>query len=240
MPELDPFELRLARAVRALADGADTRVDAATMARQAVGRRPFWSVGWPAQRLPTPASMLLVVGLTVALYGGLLVAGGAPWGQPGLVAPSPSPTVAPPTAAPSPATSGVGNLHVTGAGAFAIISQGTTVQVGQTTQLRGFVATTSDRTSDPRVTGTGTLRLSIDSQGAVGREWGTYRLETADGVWEGAVTGADWSDGNESDVVGWLTGSGGYAGLTYFIDVRSSNLTTTIDGVIYSGTPPEP
>lgn len=244
MAELDPFELRLTRAIRSVADRADTRVDAIAVATEAIGRRRPRPAILAWRRLPAPALILLLLALSLALFG-LSSMIGAMRDRSMLVVPPPTqPALATgalaPTATPLPSDGGRGARNVAGTGSFAIVDPGTTVRGGDGTQVRGFVATSTDAMSDPRASGTGTLRLSIDTFGAVGREWGTYQLATAKGAWLGSVSGAAWGDGNESDVAGYLVGSGVYAGLTYYIHVRSTSFSTDIDGIIYPGSPPGP
>jgi len=238
MPELDPFEARIAAAVQSLADRTDMRVDAAAVARETVGRRPFWSIAWPWLRVPLPAAMLLLLALTLALVAGMALVGALP-DRLSLLAPLPTPT-AEVSVAPSPTGDGPGVAYVAGTGTFSIVSPGTTVELGDGSQIRGFVATSAVVMDDPRVTGTGTLRLSVDTEGRIGTEWGTYRLETADGAWEGALAGGSWNDGSASDVAGYLVGSGLYEGYSYYIDVRSSGFAMELEGIIFPGPPPGP
>jgi hypothetical protein len=242
MPELDPFEARLTRAVHAFADRAETRVDPISVADQAIGHRRFASLSWLGHTVPVPVSILLVLGLLLALLA-WSVGVGAPWNQRTSIVLLPAPTATPtataaPTVRPMPTTDGAGVEYVTGTGMLSIVESGTSVRVGAVTQVRGYVASAVDTMNDPRVTGTGTLRLSIDTFDGVGSESGTYWLESADGSWEGTVSGLGWSDGEASAVTGWLVGSGAYAGWTYYIDIRSSGLQTELSGVIYPGSPP--
>ena len=242
MPELDQFEGRLAAAVHAFADRADTRVDPLAVAERAIGRRRFASLVWLGRPLPVTASILLVLGLLLALLA-WSVGVGAPWDHRTSIVLLPAPTAAPttgPSATLMPTTDGAGAEHVTGSGTFSIVDSGTSTQVGDTTQLRGFVEQSTDTMNDPRVSGTGTLRLSIDTHDQVGTEWGTYRLVNADGAWEGPLAGAAWSGGDASAVTGYLVGSGANAGWTYYIDVRSSGFATELKGIIFPGPPPGP
>ena len=238
MPELDPFEMRLAAAVHALADRADTRVDAAAVARETIGRRPFWSAAWSWLQVPLPAAVLLILALTLALVAGTAFVGGLR-DRPSLFAPLPTPT-SEVTVAPSPTGDVTGSSSVTGTGTFSIVSPGTTAEVGGGTQIRGFVATGTVVMDDPRVTGTVTLRLSLDTHGSVGTEWGTYRLETADGAWEGTLAGGSWNDGDASDVAGYLVGSGDFEGYSFYVDIRSSGFAMELEGIIFPGPPPGP
>jgi hypothetical protein len=235
MAELDPFDLRLAAAVRALADGADTRVDAIAVAVGSVGRRRRWPLSLAGLPMPVPATVLVLLGLLLALFASM------PSGSPHLNAgPIVAPMMTPAPTGSIPSTDGVGDEYVSGTGTFWIVSSGTSAQVGEVTAVRGFQATSRDAMNDPRVSGTGTLLLSMDTRASVGTQWGTYRLVTADGRWEGAVTGAGWSSGNASDVAGYLAGFGAYNGFTYYIHVRSAGTTTEIEGIIYPGSPPGP
>ncbi|HEX7951234.1 MAG TPA: hypothetical protein VF494_12855 [Candidatus Limnocylindrales bacterium] len=238
MPELDRFERNLSVAVRTFADRADTRVDPMAVAQQAIGRRRFASFTWFGRPLPITAAVLLLLALLVALLAWTLQVGGRPDSHLSVV-PATAATASASTA-PSPraSTDGLGEEYASGSGSFVIVDAGTSSTVGNATQVRGYVATSIDTMSDPRVTGTGTLLLTIDEYGPVGTEWGTYRLENAGGAWEGPVTGAGWGRGEASTVSGWLAGTGSYKGYTYYIRVRSSGLQTELSGVIYPGSPP--
>lgn len=238
MPELDHFEMRIAAAVHAFADGADTRVDPMTVATETIGRRGRPSYVWRWTPLQVSAPILVLLALLLALLAWSLQVGAPRDGRTAVV-PEPS-TPAASTVTPAASINPARGEAVSGAGTISIVTRGTTVQVGEITQVRGFVATSIDVMGDPRASGTGTLRLSIDTHGQVGTEWGTYRLETADGAWQGSVTGGATNSGNADaiDVAGYLVGSGAYAGSTYYIHVRSSNLTSEVEGIIYPGSPP--
>jgi hypothetical protein len=244
MPELDPFEARLRRAVRAYADRAETRVDPFALAERVVERRGFGSLVWLGRPLPIRGAILLVLGLLVAILA-WSVQVGAPWDRRTSVAPLPAVTATPSPAnaaatTPAPTTDGAGDERVSGSGTFSILTSGTSTRVGDVTQIRGFVATATNAMNDPRVTGAGALHLSIDTHGAVGSEWGTYRLVNAGGAWEGEVRGAAWDSGESSDVAGWLVGTGSYEGSTYYIQIRSVGTSTEIDGIVFPGPPPMP
>jgi len=66
-----------------------------------------------------------------------------------------------------------------------------------------------------------------------GVSWGTYRIENADGAWEGPFTGAEYPDERSPDIV-WLVGEGAYEGLTAFVHEASG----PIEGVIVPGPQP--
>jgi hypothetical protein len=249
MPELDPFETRLTAAVHAFADRAETKVDAMEVAEQVVGRRRVRSFAWLGRPLPVAASVLVTLGLLLALLA-WSVQVGSPWDRRSSVVPPPAPTETPataPTAAatpsstptPVPTTDGVGPEHVTGTELVSVQTYGTSVGVDGVTQMRGVVARTTDTMNDPRVTGTGTVNGENDSYGSVGPQWGTYRLENAEGAWEGNWTGALWGDGMVSDVTAWLVGSGAYEGYTYYFHARGAN-PMKVEGIVFPGLPPAP
>jgi hypothetical protein len=242
MPELDPFDARLASAVRGFADRADTSVDAVAMAERAIGarRRRDGAFAWLGRPLPVSASMVLLAGLLLALFGWSVGSGG-PWNR-AAPAPVPAPSATPsPTPEPSPtpadAPDGVGDEPVVGTQEVTVVSTGTTARAGDVAQQRGVVAMTVDTMNDPRVTGTGTIRAANDSYGSVGPQWETYRLENAGGAWEGTCSGALWSGGAGTDSVCWLVGSGGYAGFTYYLHVQGTGVLE-VDGIIFPGSPP--
>jgi hypothetical protein len=238
MPELDRFERNLTVAVRAFADRAESRVDPVAVAQQAIGRRRFAPFMWFGRPLPIPAAVILLLALLVALLAWTLQVGGRPDSHLSVL-PATAATASASTA-PSPraSTDGLGEEYVSGSGSLVIVDPGSSSTLGNATQVRGYVATSTDTMSDPRVTGTGTLQLTIDEYGSVGTEWGTYRLENAAGAWQGPVAGAGWDGGEASTVSGWLAGTGSFEGYTYYIRVRSSGLQTELSGVIYPGSPP--
>jgi hypothetical protein len=249
MPELDPFETRLSATVHAFADRAETKVDAMEVAERVVGRRRVGSFAWLGRPLPVAASLLVTLGLLLALLAWSVQVGG-PWDRRSSVVPPPAPTETPaaaptaaatPTSAPTPAptTDGVGPELVTGTELVSVQTYGTSVGVDGVTQMRGVVATSVDTMNDPRVTGTGVIHGENDSYGSVGPQWGTYRLENAEGAWEGTWTGALWGDGMVSDVTAWLVGSGAYEGYTYYFHARGAN-PLKVEGIVFPGSPPAP
>jgi hypothetical protein len=250
MAELDPLEVRLTAAVRAFADRADTKVDAAAVAGRAIGRRRFGSLAWLGQPLPASAAILVTLALLLALLAWSAQVG-APGDPRGVVAPLPvstasrSPEAAQtlaPTTTPVPSTPGTGDQHVTGTETGVILATGyTSTTVGDVTQLRGGVITAIQIMNDRRVTGDATFRFSVDAHANVGPEWGTYRLENADGAWEGPCSGASWDAGNAADGTCWLTGSGAYTGFTYYFHhTYGLGDSTNVDGIIFPGAPPKP
>ncbi len=239
MPELDGFDAQLTAAVRAFADRAETSVDATAVAAHAVRPRRRGVFAWLGVPLPVPASVVISAALLAALLA-WSVGAGAPWGQRTSLVPVPAPTAAPATTTPAtPERSHLGNAVVTGTEVVSVETFGTSEKAGDVVRMRGVAASTVDTMNDPRVTGRGTIRGANDSYGVVGPQWGTYRLENADGAWEGTWTGALWNTGNASQVTAWLVGSGAYEGYTYYFRARGSNVLE-IDGIIFRGSPPAP
>lgn len=151
--------------------------------------------------------------------------------------PTATPTAAPtpkPTPTPVPVTDGEGDEAVVGTQSGSITTSYTLERVGDVLQYRDGVVTTIDTMNDPRVTGTGTYTFNLDEYTTVGREWATYRLENAGGTWEGACTGANYSEDVISIMACWLVGSGEYEGYTYY-QFRDGE---QLKGVIYKGSPP--
>jgi pyrimidine-specific ribonucleoside hydrolase len=140
-------------------------------------------------------------------------------------------------ATPVPSTSGVGPQYVVGTETLSVTTQGTQRQVGAVTQLRGQVLASVDTMNDPRVAGTGAITANADQYGTLGPQWGTYRLENAQGAWEGRWTGAAWDSGNAVNVTGWLVGSGDYKGYTYFLHVWGAN-DLQVEGILFKGPQP--
>lgn len=105
-----------------------------------------------------------------------------------------------------------------------------------------YVRSTSvDTMSDPRVSGTGTVTETItgDVSTGVGLQQGTYSLKNAGGTWNGPCAGAEWDSGSGADITCWLRGGGGYAGMTYYLNVREPTAgSLVLEGLIYRGSPP--
>jgi len=95
--------------------------------------------------------------------------------------------------------------------------------------------------SDARVSGSGTIEAKeIRAAGDYSFGWGTLRIENAGGAWEGVFTGAGWgAAGTETDNSAWLTGSGAYEGLTFYLHFQSHELEPAgLEGVILAAPPP--
>ena len=115
-------------------------------------------------------------------------------------------------------------------------------RAGATTRLRDGVITVTTRMSDPRVSGTGTWRVNADLHPITGPRWGAYRLENADGAWDGTCSGAAWDAGRDGGA--WscrLTGSGAYDGYSYLFSATTGDPgIDDVRGVIVPGPLPSP
>lgn len=241
MRELDPFEARLAAAVHAFADSAETSVDAMEVAERSIRRRRRGILAWAVMPLPVPAAVLVTLALLVGLLAWSVSVGGPrPGPLPLVPAPSATPTVSQkPT--PVPATDGQGDENVVGAEATTLVSDYTQTKVGDVTQVRGVVLKVVETMNDPRVSGTGTFSFSADLYAsAVGPAWGTMRIENAGGAWEGTCRGAGWNGGDAGARACWLAGSGGYQGYSYYLQATAPTPSQpgSVEGLLYPGAPP--
>ena len=140
-----------------------------------------------------------------------------------------------------PASDGQADEVVAGTAILALTTPYTESRSGATTQLRDGVITVTTRMSDPRVSGTGTWRVSADLSPAAGPRWGAYRLETAAGAWDGTCSGAAWDAGAGGAWSCRLTGSGAYDGYSYLFSATTGDSgTDDVRGVIVPGPPPSP
>lgn len=168
--------------------------------------------------------------------------------QTGTTTPAPTvadttPTQAPtdePTPTPVPMTDGKGPEYVVGTNSLTVIKNGTSTVVGDLTQLRNQEMTAPGTMNDPRLTGVTHITLNANIHGSVASEWGTSRIETTEGAWEGTWTGASWNDGAATSVGGWLIGSGAYEGYTYYFHVSGPSMPFQVEGIIIPGSPPAP
>jgi hypothetical protein len=209
----------------------------------------FWSRPTPsAKGYPTlitgrssvmfsPVKAIVAGALTLFVVGLLSIA--QPFDQQGATVPgapvtSPSPAASVSTEA-SPALPSA--TRVTGTEVVSDIVSGPITTVDGIRQMRGLTATSTDTMDDPRVSGTGAIVGNYDAYGDVGTQWGTYRLENADGAWEGTWRGVIWSRGGGTEHTMWLTGSGAYEGLTYYAHTNSS---LRVEGIIFPGEAPAP
>jgi hypothetical protein len=124
-----------------------------------------------------------------------------------------------------------------------VVPEGTTTTEGGLTRVDGVVIEGIQLVlSDPRVTGRCTQHLSAVGSTAdgVGFQWGTMRIETADGAWEGSFRAAYW-DGLQAEADGatWMVGSGAYEGLTFYLHYRGhAGPPADLVGVILPAPPP--
>ncbi len=246
MPELEPFDTRLGAAVHAFADRAQTSVDAAATAERAMRSRHRGRLAWLGIAVPVPVSILIVLTLLVlALVASLGI--GAPRRGPDAALPAVAVSPAAPSpsgsATPGPATDGKGDEVVAGTAILALTTPYTESRAGDVTRLRDGVITVTTRMSDPRVSGTGTWRVNADLYPATGPQWGAYRLENADGAWEGTCSGAAWEGGRDEGGA-WscrLTGSGAYDGYSYVFSATTGDPgIDDVRGVIVPGPLPSP
>lgn len=114
----------------------------------------------------------------------------------------------------------------------------TTADGGQRTT--GVVIQATDQASDPRVSGTWTVGLTWqgNASGSLAVEYGTSKMTNAGGTWTGTFSGVGWDGGNASDITLWAVGSGGYAGLSYYVHLRTSYSTGELRGLVFRGSPP--
>ena len=108
-----------------------------------------------------------------------------------------------------------------------------------------------DTTNDPRVSGTSTDTWSVDFYSEKGRpptvgiDWGWRRLVNEGGSWEGPIVGVVFP-GPRDEITFWLTGSGDYEGLTYYMHIGAvagptpEGAVYPIEGIIFRGSPPSP
>ncbi len=247
MPELDPFDARLEHAVRAFADAAHTRVDAAATAERAIRRGRAGGLSWLGYAVPVPVSILIVLALLLlALVLSLGI--GSPRRQEGVVPPvaiasvTPAPPASPASLPPSPVPSpdGEGDEIVAGTESLAFPADWASTATGDAVRLRDAVITTTASTDDPRVRGTGTWQANADLRSGTGPVWGAFRLAGPAGTWEGTCTGSLWAGGAGGARNCWLAGSGDYDGYTCYLSVTWSDQGGGVRGVIYPGLPPAP
>jgi hypothetical protein len=182
----------------------------------------FWSTSRPTAKgdpttitgrtyaMFTPVKAIVAGALTFALLGVLSIA--QPFDQQGATVPGA------PVASPSPS---------------APVAPRASPALPSATRVTG----TELVRDDPRVSGTGAIVGNWDGYGDVGTQWGTYRLENANGAWEGTWRGVIWNRGGGTEHTMWLTGSGAYEGLTYYAHVNSS---LDVEGIIFPGEAPAP
>jgi hypothetical protein len=207
--------------------------------RTSLGRLPaglaavVLMAGCAANTSPTP----------VPATPGVAPTAGAPVVKPTIAATLSSPAApAAATALPPPVTYDDATV-VAGTDACTIdLGTGTAGPDGATQSRDGRLTCTAN-VNDPRVSGTERGSWNLDWWGpasgpGAGVQWGTIRLENAGGAWEGKATGIRSTDRGDI-IAAWYTGSGGYAGLSYF-ELITGTGPWTIQGQIQPGDPPTP
>lgn len=244
MPELEPFDARLGAAVHRFADRAQTGVEAAATAERAMRVRHRGRLAWLGIAVPIPVSILLVLALLVLALVASLGIGAPRRGQDAalpIVAVSPGAASPPAPATPDSGAVGTDDEIVAGTAILALTTPYAEARAGATTRLRDGVITVTTRMSDPRVSGTGTWRVNADRYATTGPRWGAYRLENADGAWDGPCSGAAWDTGDGGAWSCQLTGSGAYDGYSYlFLATTSDPGIDDVRGVIVPGPLPSP
>jgi hypothetical protein len=145
------------------------------------------------------------------------------------------------TASPSPVVAGPAAI-VAGTEVCAF-EGGTTTTVEGTERLRDARATCTDTMNDPRVSGSAVLTFNYDgwtppgSSQSIAVQWGTGRLSTTGGMWDGRWAGVIYPELRD-DITIWYRGTGAYAGLVYTAHVVGSTGRYTFEGLIYPGAPP--
>jgi hypothetical protein len=193
----------------------------------------------------------------MAVTAGLLVACNAAATPTPAATPAPTQAVAPATPAPpdptgtpvpsptvAPSVGPMDAAYVTGSATGGnLVSEGTAREEGALTLVEGVeLDYIGINMSDARGSGVGTMHLSevATTEGLVGFQSGTLRIQNADGAWEGAFRSACWGDPRgESDGASWMIGSGAYEGLTFYLHFRGHSLSPAeLTGVILPAPPP--
>lgn len=238
MNEREPFDDRLAAAVRTFADGARTEVDAVEVADRAidaVGRRRAFRSRTP---VPTAVWLLILVALLLAAFAwGLSVGGGRPGPQ--AIIP-PVPTITPLAVAPSPTPTPDPrrDAHVSGRSVVTLRSSRGPFQLGDEVQAQVDYYLRED-VDDPRVAGFGTLTLETAGTADMSYGSGPIQIGGADG-WEGTCSSASWEPGTYLALTCWLTGTGAYQGLSYYRYSVNGGTSSDVEGLIMSAPPPSP
>jgi hypothetical protein len=101
-------------------------------------------------------------------------------------------------------------------------------------------------TSDARVSGRhSTTTWNADWWGAPGLsrgefvQWASVRLENSAGAWEGRLSGVGAVPERGDIITIWYTGTGAYAGLSYFEQWTGAD-PWKLQGLIFPGDPPTP
>ena len=112
--------------------------------------------------------------------------------------------------------------------------------VGDHQQVRDGVVVATHTANDVRATGQLKVAFSIDWYTKAGPFWADATLTNDKGTWAGPCSGGATVKGAFGPFTCWLTGSGAYAGWTYFQASTPSGATATTEGIIYQGAIPTP
>ncbi|HEY3333900.1 MAG TPA: hypothetical protein VGK16_01590 [Candidatus Limnocylindrales bacterium] len=112
--------------------------------------------------------------------------------------------------------------------------------VGDHQQVRDGVVVATHTANDVRATGRMKVAFAIDWYTNAGPFWADASITNDKGAWTGPCTGAATAKGSFGPFSCWLTGSGAYAGWTYFQASTPSGATATTEGIIYQGAVPTP
>jgi hypothetical protein len=152
---------------------------------------------------------------------------------------------APPTARPAATPGPV--VWVTGTATCPVLDLGDfSTDPDGVGHWRGGTVRCITSTDDVRVSGTHTTTTwQADWWGDITLprgelvQWATVRLENQGGAWEGRLTGVA-SVPDVGDIITiWYTGSGAYAGLSYF-ELWTEADPWMLQGLIFPGDPPTP
>ncbi len=154
-------------------------------------------------------------------------------------APTPSPAAAP--TAPVPPTDGEGDEVVIGELANpSVTKQWTMYHTGDVPHQRDGLVSMTQTMNDPRVTGSVEFTINLDLYSKVASQFGKWTLTNSGGSWTGPCTGGAWAESEALAWGCWLTGSGDYAGYTFYQSVNKEiGENPVVRGVIYEGAPPK-
>lgn len=117
---------------------------------------------------------------------------------------------------------------------------GTTSIDGGIVRVRGNVLVTLEQSSDPRVSGRGTITVNFDAYpdaagmpGATQVRFGEMRLENDGGAWSGRFAGT-LANGSFVQTY-WLEGEGAYEGLSYVVTAGGNGNVWLSQGLIFPG-----
>lgn len=122
---------------------------------------------------------------------------------------------------------------VTGTETCSTTTTGRTFAAGELTAYRGVSLRCVDTMGDSRLSGTRTLRLSIDERADESAElWGTTALENDDGAWEGFFFGTVDPGYTTHRVQTLMRGTGSYEGLFLRLEVVGDGTDFDLTGEV--------